>query len=131
MEGVEEKVVEKYIKMFVEKSEAEKKKEELKKVFTAEFGIEPETVTPKVARRAFELDGNLAKIVDDIMDATNKIPASEDEYYLIVFTTRYNEDNEKSHDWTLITDYGLPTLQKTTSQFIYRVLIEIWRYDDC
>ena len=130
MEGVEEKVVEKYIKMFVELSEAEKKKKELREAFVQEFNIEPEVVTPKVARRAFELDGYLANIVDDVLEATNYGIADDDEYYTIELIAEFNEDNERC-DWTLKTGYHLPYLKKCTGDYVYYVNIKILSYDDC
>jgi len=132
MEGVEEKVVlDRFIKMFVELSECERKKKELKEAFKTEFGIEPEVITPKKAKRTFDIYGELVKIVDDVMEATNKIPASEDEYYILVFTATYNEDNEEPHDWILVTDYSLPFLRKCTGDYVYYVCINVKRYDDC
>ena len=131
MEEAIEKVVEKYLRMFVELSECEKKKKELRNAFVQEFNIEPEVITPKEARRGFEIEDERVEVIDNVLETFDYKPADEDEYYIIVFTTKYNEGNEVSHDWTLITDYGLPYLQKATSQFVYKVFLEIWRYNDC
>ena len=131
MEGVEEKVVEKYIKMFVELSEAEKKKKELREAFVQEFNIEPEVVTPREARRTIELDGNLAKIVDDVLEATNYRIADDDEYYTIELIAEFNEDNERICDWTLKASYFPPYLKKCTGDYVYYVNIKILSYDDC
>jgi len=128
----EEKVVlDRFLKLFVELSETEKKKKELREAFVQEFNIEPETVTPKKAKRTFELDGDLAKIVDDILEVTYHRIADDDEYYTIDFVTKFNEDNDEICDWTLKTGYYPPYLKKCTGDYVYYVNIKILSYDDC
>jgi len=131
VEEVIEKVVEKYLKMFVEFSECEKKKEELRAAFKIEFEVEPEVITPKEARRIIDLPENYREVIDDILEATNKIPANEDEHYTIELIAEFNEYNQKPHDWILKPGYTSPHLEKCTGDYVYYVYINVKTYDDC
>jgi len=123
-------VMEKFLGMLEEAYGVYGKVEEMRKAFVDEFGIEPDVVTPNMARKSIRLLDKYTERCDNIRRAVNACLAHEDEdYEIVLLAERLQEDIEDSN-WKPSSIY--PSLAKVKNGIGYSVsLLIVGQDDDC
>lgn len=108
-------------KVFREREKAER---EIREAFVREFGVDPDIVTPILARKSYRIDrtDRLAVICDDIRKLAGYPLANANEHYMLILAT-FRDIRNDTDGW--IAGMGTVEIHKVSGGFYYSIRLDV------